>query len=390
MSKVADAAEEGGGGSAAQERGPASPQRGGYSSPPAAGGRGEKDSLVAVQEPLLANLDAPELCRLAAASGRWHRVVCSSPVWRELYMRDFAVPGSEPAQDWFATYRATALPPCLLCKKRFWVHRRGGQRRCLCVSRRVAPEVRRLRLTVASLSGNRCRDGSFTEWQHHSDAREYAQRNFAVTFRTAERLSAEFLQGADLLVLHTTCAAERLSPGEQACLRGFLAAGGTAVINCFSQWTRNGGRAEELVDYLGVRPSPDSIWHSGVQARPILEPDLPSAHLWLTDPGMVAEDRYQRMYFLNIGETEYDAQVAIESGAAVPLTAPHHEQDQHSRLLWFPAACGAGQVLLSSNFHWLADRGGWHGGLFSTNIREGFNANMVLWHSVCAAACPEL
>mmetsp|Transcript_129762 Transcript_129762/g.361499 ORF Transcript_129762/g.361499 Transcript_129762/m.361499 type:complete len:434 (+) Transcript_129762:14-1315(+) len=419
--------------------------------------------LSHVAAPLLSRLDAPELCRLMPSCKMWQAwngVV--SGCWANLLDRDFCQSASSCSSS-SRKYLMLAGPPCNRCRRLFWVSRRGSWRRCLCVAwRGVRPP-----LTVVSLSFARCGDGSFCEWEGHTAARAAAAALFNVQFIAIEELSDAALVQADLLVVHTTSARVPLSAQEQGSLARFCEGGGTVLLNCFSQWTLNGGHGREPVAFLGVEPVRGAPFGRSRAARLCMTPDAPSADLCLAGPWgsqllygtwLVVQDardgtilgddpaaeglgaveghaaqvlddeldaefdpdaqpmfdndaehaqdeaagggagdidfyvtaaddvvsfRFRGGEFVNHGETVFDAARPLASGAAVQLCVPTRPQACCGPL-WFPTVAGAGQAMVCSNLHWLANPEAWNGGL----VRQ--TGNTVLWLNLCAAACRSL
>jgi len=256
---------------------------------------------------------------------------------------------------------------------------------------------------------------------------------------------------ADLVIVHTTGAQIKLSNAEQESLRRFCEHGGTALLNCFSNWTRNDGHGGEAVAFLGIRPWPLSrflkerfsrlhqdlgsvspcadlclagpwgnhelypAWHSvqvardsGVHAADALV--IPDTLRMSRDGNVHGERQHHEVpvtaasmagdiaaadrmaarrphgSFGNCGESEFDARRPLETGAAIRLCEPtaSESSDYCQGPLWFPEACNAGQAMVCSNMHWLADPGFWNGGLFR------HMPNTTLWLNLCAASCRSL
>jgi len=250
----------------------------------------------------------------------------------------------------------------------------------------------------------RCGDGSFAEWDGHTCARNLASCLFDVSFVAVAKLSPETLAGADLVVVHTTSAQQALSTDERAALSSFLNEGGTALLNCFSNWTNNGGWGQEPVECLGIQTNRSSTFGhrrvcriqtiSGLglcEAGPLQEAPLPDwADVLSKFQDLVRHNNQFPLDFVNQGETEFDVASPVTHGYAVPVLDVRQlrpsEQDIKKgcgRLVWFGSCCqgGKGQALVCSNMHWLADRHAWNGGMIS------MGANWRLWLNLCAAAC---
>lgn len=116
-------------------------------------------------------------------------------------------------------------------------------------------------LSIVSLSYTRCADGSFCDWAGHAGARAAVAALFDARFQSVDALSDDDLVNVDLVVVHTTSARVALSAQEQQSLRHFCELGGTALLNCFSNWTDNGGYGSEVVNFLGLRPEPRSAFN---------------------------------------------------------------------------------------------------------------------------------
>ena len=89
----------------------------------------------------------------------------------------------------------------------------------------------------------------------------------------------------------------------------------------------------------------------------------------------------------NEGSTHYDLDHAILGAHPPSFTlAPHLHFINGAR------ATGGGRVLLCSNFHWMIDERGWHGGLLGARDDSPFaNDNETLWRNLAAIACaPQL
>ncbi|CAE7464585.1 unnamed protein product [Symbiodinium microadriaticum] len=328
-------------------------------------GAGDVD-FRAVLIPVISRADAHELAKVQTACRMWREAdVLVQGRWMQLLLRDFL-------QDWggASRYRALAQPQCQRCNRLFWAQRRGAFRRCPCVAWRDA----RPSLTIVSLNLERCADGSFCEWSGFSAARAATTALFQVQFRSVPELSDAALETADLVFLHTTSAKRALSAAEQATLSRFCSRGGTAVLNCFSAWTVNGGWGKELVKFLGIFPEPSAKFGAGYATKLStakgLE-DLCLAGPWgaphayqswssilraMRSEAVLSND--EARCFINLGETNFNAWLPLESGDAIPVCTSGLQESPLSRKtpLWFPKVNGAGQAFLCSNLHWLADK----------------------------------
>lgn len=376
----------------------------------------ELQNSAQLSQTLLWRLSGRDLGKLSTLCSSWRQlVVAAERRWEELLGEELlldynksvlsgdSVLGSLPARLW---YLDMMQPYCRCCKREL---KTDSKRRCLCLAWRGS---RRFRLCIASLSSSRCGDGSFTSWDGHQSARELTSVYFDVTFKSMDNLTSDALSDVDLLVVHTTSATVALRTEEQVALQRFIHKGGTALLNCFSQWTMNGGAARELVEWLGIKPRPgagfgrrrmrnfrtDKLAPEICTAGPFCsgsEEEAWNSHLQLhhsqIEPLGAMHDRDQ-FNFVNSGETEFDASESIESGQAIPLLdierLPVTEKGITTgagKLLWFPRSQSfQGQVLVCSNMHWLADSWAWNGGTFT----EGDNRR--LWINLCAISCSAL
>lgn len=186
-------------------------------------------------------------------------------------------------------------------------------------------------------------------------------------------LDAASLAGLDVLILCTT-EGPALSADELAALCTWLAAGGSLITSAFANWSAYEHYARDTVGFLGLETQPRTrflprLTHS-------LDPPAESqcrATRRLLEHGVFGAPRS----FRNVGESFFTVQPdALAKGAVQLVTrAGSSGQDlqQHkiATLVFFPpkplsdgGVTGAGQCLVCSNLHWLADPSKWNGGTF--------------------------
>lgn len=317
---------------------------------------------------LLVRLDAPELARLSFASRNLSRA--STRCWPDLLRRDLLYSAADalllsdgaPARHLYSA--AMTLYSCPLCRQRLVAPRRGGWARCVCVARRGA----RLPLTVGSFKGRQnqqgCLDG-FSSFPIMSEARRLLEGAFDVRYAEADRLSDDFLESVDLLIVDMVAAPDALRQEEVQALQKFVADGGFAILSAFSNWSASGDFHNSCVSWLGARPR-----RSAFGGRKVYNF---RSHAERMDVRELLEGPFGRPgQFTNVGETKTDL---------LPNAA---DQGVHSftPALHLFGPIGRGQVLVHSNLHWMVDSAGWNGG----TIRE----NSELFQNVAAAACRAL
>jgi hypothetical protein len=195
--------------------------------------------------------------------------------------------------------------------------------------------------------------------------------------RARHALEQALLDGVDLLVLNTTSATVPLSAAEADALASWVRAGGTAVLNSFSNWAASAQGNAPLVGWLGAHARMGAAFGARAVVPLSTEPEIVArARALLRGPfGAVRA-------WGNVGDTAYGLDAAV-------LGAEPSEFRLADRLHWFEGApaVGAGRVLLCSNFHWLVDGSGWTGGYLDGGAREGSCDNAALLRNLAAIAC---
>jgi hypothetical protein len=239
--------------------------------------------------------------------------------------------------------------------------------RCACVCRRVL-----LPLTVVGFSPARCGSSSlvigFQRMLQELDNNFHLNLNLVDVLPTGEALAK-----VDLLLLCTTEGTE-LTDTEQRGLVHFVRhQGGTAIVSAFGNWSHFGHFNRRLSDWLGVRVMPGANFDFA--RRTTFIPGLPLGP-WPSGGN-----------FCNVGETEFTLQPEQHDDAPEGSTGEEEEDEEEEvrTSLFFPRGherTVAGQVLVCSNFHFLADPDHWMGGLF----HEPTDANRHLLLNLAAHA----
>jgi len=190
-----------------------------------------------------------------------------------------------------------------------------------------------------------------------------------------------------MLIMNMTSAHESLSVPEVEALVNFIDAGGSAILNCFSQWSNSGDLGKVFAQLVGVKVVEQASF--GAKAKHPIET--------MTDRRGVEIVRgpFGNCSFIeNLGETAHDRRRAeAQNLAPVPLTAlmtlfpalKANREAPASGSVFKPPPPGVcafgGQILLCSNFHWFCSPGHWNGGL----IQKADNTKMFL--NFAASAC---
>jgi len=239
-------------------------------------------------------------------------------------------------------------------------------------------------------------------WEGHSGARSILHSLFHAEVLAVDTLTDEALEDADMICIHTTAAFIPLSDAEQRCMAEYCHKGGTAILNCFSNWSAHGGDGSESVAFLGLGTVARAGF--GEEEGESLNKDPTSAAADLTTSGPLGASveawarhlpeldlligSQDELY--NKGHTMYRTNGLIAAGRVVPLSTDWDRQSARRQveglrgLSWIPAACERGQALICSNMHWMADDWAWDGGYI------GHKGNYMLFGNVCAAACRAL
>lgn len=287
----------------------------------------------------------------------WISNIRSAPS-REITLTEVSSPVSASS----GRYADAMRDPCSMCRQHLYSMRRTGRHHCTCIANRGA----RLPLTVASLRGRQSGpdtpDGleTFHIWR---EARQLLGQHFDLRFAEASALTADLLQGADLLLLDLVSSITPLQPLELEVLQEFVKKGGYAVLSAFSNWSVSDFH-QSCVGWLGISPVPHSTFRRRIAAS--LQTSSRVDVCELLD-GPFGEARV----FVNVGETDHELLPLAEELEVHSLTPRLHLY-----------SIGLGQVLVHSNWHWITDPMGWNGG----TVRD----NEVLLLNLAAAACRKL
>lgn len=274
----------------------------------------------------------------------------------------------------FCAQRECRLCHGRLCRRE---ERPGGvAHACECVAKWQQFHLgRRPPLVLCSLDMSRVDDSGSLDWPPMRSAFvEALSSAFEVSIRVAPVLSEDLLSGAHMLVCNMTSAVDPLTPAEQSAMQHFVAGGGIAVLNAFSQWSRNGECNRDVVGWLGVRTRPGSDFggHTchGPAVRTEAEAVVHDARFRALLDGPVGGPVRR---WCNLGATSYrlaDEAARIWGDLSLLTALPpatgggggtHPLANAHLHLE--PGTPLRGAVLLCSNFHCLVGREGWLGGL---------------------------
>ena len=324
-----------------------------------------QDVLIEV----LARLPAPALGAMAQTCRRLRDLVYDTDVlWLRLLRRHFFDLGSldvdlgSAAASPAAQARALLAhgPPCSLCAQTL---ERPPLPRCPCVCRRA-----RLPLRLVSLSQARCGSSCLVP---DTFGQMLAALNtcFELRLSLEDTLSEEALAEADMLVVCTT-EGQALDATEAAAVQAFVRRGGTALLSAFSNWSQFGHYNAMNVRWLGVEVLPHSPFRmSGVPVQlPNTAAFAPIAHGAFGDSPM----------FLNKGHTNFMLRQGALAAGVVPLAAGSLENSLSCAFVpRGSATTGAGQVLVLTNLHCLADPTHWHGGFGDSASNQAFFRNLA-------------
>jgi hypothetical protein len=109
-----------------------------------------------------------------------------------------------------------------------------GDSHCVCVPRRLVDVGQRLPLCVVDLCADRIQD-NFVSWECYRGARAALRQGFELELRGCQAYTAEALAGADLCIVNPVMSATPLSDEEIEAVYSFAKAGGTVLLNVFSQ-----------------------------------------------------------------------------------------------------------------------------------------------------------
>ena len=211
----------------------------------------------------------------------------------------------------------------------------------------------------------------FCEWSGFSEARELLGKHFEVEFRTAQHHTGELLDGADMCVVNLTMSSEALSDQEVAALEAFTAAGGTAILNCFSNYSHNGDFLNKVLNRFGIKPVQSSF--SGRSSC-----SFDAAEVDSCDLKQILNGGFGRVTSLsNIGETKYELSECQFTRLQLYLNA------RGARMTYLPDVDG-GKALVCTNLHWLCNKNAWNGGYINQPHHQRFLLNLA------AASCGAL
>lgn len=278
---------------------------------------------------------------------------------------------------------------CVLCSNLLVRERtaEGGRVHvCECVAERreLYVPMSRAPLVIASLSVERVGESGSVDWAPMGGPfRAILEPVFSLELRAGAELNPSLLDGAHILLANLTMAQEALSAHELGALQAFVRAGGTAILNCFSNWSLNEACNRDLVGWLGVRTETGAAFgppvRSAVRSDALHSASTAEMRALLRGPfGEVSR-------FDNNGSTAYTFDLAVLNGGAGVGEGVEALEVTHSlHFINGRSAVGSGHVLLCSNFHWLVDENTWHGG---TLLRGGHNSNAELLRNLAAIAC---
>lgn len=226
-----------------------------------------------------------------------------------------------------------------------------GLRRCLCVPMRGHLPLRILGLDHER-SGSSCLLGiGFT------GLRTQLQDCFTLSITCVSALTREALQMVDVVIICTT-EGEGLQEMEVEALKDFVRRGGTAILNAFANWSRHNHFNRAAVSWLGI----ETIPHSSFQLTQANTFKLGKEGLKLPPVPFVPTNT---VTIFNLGDSDFYMRPPALAGGGVSLA--RGQAPNTSTWAYFPrgaSVTAAGQVLVTSNFHWLADPHHWHGGTF--------------------------
>ena len=261
-------------------------------------------------------------------------------------------------------------------------------RRCSCVCVRNG---RRLPLRVGTLSAARAGSSCFREGGFRT-MNQCLRTHFG--FEDVEELSTLEPHGLAPLDVLLVCTTEGppLSDAELLCLRGWVEAGGALITSAFSNWSAQGHYAQSTVGWLGLQTVPHERFGPQVQHKitPRSRGGTPQPYTHAQsvhgDLATASDDETARLVVAgpfggvptlpNLGETLYSVLDAAFERGAVQLTSEYRGRqllrDRKAALMFYPprsidagGVTGRGRVLVCSNYHWLADKHHWNGGLFT-------------------------
>lgn len=243
---------------------------------------------------------------------------------------------------------------CLLCQNRFNCP-------CTCIARRS-----KLLLRIGHLSTERTEaDDSFSQWYGFATARRLLAQLFDVKYAHEMTICPALTSACDILIINMTMARKALDKDEVEELQKFIANGGCAILNCFSNYDQSGDLAKTIVGWLGIDPIPGSSF--GRDTKYIVDAPGPESDkdLVLLLDGPFSSVRTIR----NQGETQYTITPRAKTLGAISITPRH---------TFYPSMTNPsrkGRVIVSSNFHWFCDPGAWNGGLVNSENNFAFFAN---------------
>jgi len=309
-----------------------------------------------------------EVCRFGCTCTTSRSLAHAAPLWQARLQRTFPdVPDtllrtSEPMQSFanlaFRTglgHLCPCIPGCHGCLST------RSARRCPCVVARTDVLPLKLGSLAASRSGSSALScGGFRgmlETLHHCFALEHVE---------LAQLRFDTLEPLDVLVICTT-EGPALTNDELAAVRAWVEIGGALIASAFSNWSAHGHFAAGTVGWLGLETIPHASFgrfamHDIIPLE-MLDADCEATSLLLAGPFG------QPKHFVNIGETSFNVSEDAERCGATRIT--QDRQGSPATIMFYPprpvlhgGVTGKGQVLVCSNFHWIADRGHWNGGTF--------------------------
>lgn len=201
------------------------------------------------------------------------------------------------------------------------------------------------------------------------------ENNFQLSLNLVDVLpNVDTLANVDLLILCTTEGTELTDAEQQGLIHFVRHQGGTAIVSAFGNWSRYGHFNRRLSDWLGVTVVPGANFVFELRTTFI--------------PGLPLGPWHSEGIFHNIGETQFRFQQEQQDEAMEGSIGKGQDEEEEVRTsVFFPrgnARTGAGQVLVCSNYHFLADPNHWRGGLFLEPTAA--NRHMLLNLAAHAAA----
>jgi hypothetical protein len=263
-------------------------------------------------------------------------------------------------------------------------------------------------ISIGHLTNDRAtEDQNVTSWSGYSKLRAFSTKHFTTKFYEDDTLSEDLLRKVNVVILNMTCADRALDQEELLRLDRWIDAGGSAILDAFSNWDNSGDLASEFMKPFGIDPIPGAEF--GIAQTELIPPILLSAVFPPVDQSRgTSADRQEKLKLFNAddsaaveelrcllngpfgpvheifnaGQTAFEhAPLAFALGA-IPLAKTFAFLPKKV-LRKTPDAIVErnGRVLIASNFHFLVDKDAWNGGYFSTTQSQ------ALFGNFCTLAC---